>query len=152
MKHPTFAVILLLAVACASSKSQTGKAAKPDLPIEIEQVVGPAELNYPYGPIEVQYQLVVQNPTSQPITLTRVAVATLNSQGSAYTLRRDFYNIRKTIAPHATEGVTFWAKAFSYGRSMRDTEPITLRAIVYFDWPEGNFQKILMRELPQYGQ
>src|SRR5437588_11842028 len=127
MKHLAFAVILLLAVACSSANPQPGKTAKPDPPIEIEQIVGPAELNYPYGPIEVQYQVVVQNPTSQPITLTRVAVATLNSQGAAYTLRRDFYNVRKTIAPNATDAVTFWAKAFSYGRSMRDTEPITRR-------------------------
>ena len=151
MKRLPLALILILAAACASSKSQNGKS-KPDPPIEIEQVVGPAELNYPYGPVEVQYQLTIQNPTSQPITVTRVAVATLNSQGAAYTLRRDFYNVKKTIAPNATDAVTFWAKAFSYGRSMRDTEPITLRAIVYFDSPEGNFQKILMRELPQYGQ
>jgi hypothetical protein len=152
MKRISLLLILLLAFACASSNSQTGKTAKPDPPIEIEQLVGPAELNYPYGPIEVQYQLVVQNPTPQPITLTRVAVATLNSQGAAYTLRRDFYNVKKTIAPNATDSVTFWAKAFSYGRSMRDTEPITLRAIVYFDSPEGSFQKIFIRELPQYGQ
>jgi hypothetical protein len=152
MKRLAFAVTLLLAAACASSNSQTAKTPKPDPPIEIEQLVGPAELNYPYGQIEVQYQLVVQNPTTHPITLTRVAVATLNSQGAAYTLRRDFYNVRKTIAPNATDAVTFWARAFSYGRSMRNTEPITLRAIVYFDSPEGNFQKILMRELPQYGQ
>jgi hypothetical protein len=152
MKRLPFALILILAVACASSNSQKGKTAKPDPPIEIEQLVGPAELNYPYGPIEVQYQLMVQNPTPQPITLTRVEVATLNSQGAAYTLRRDFYNLKKTIAPNATDSVTFWAKAFSYGRGIRDTEPITLRAIVYFEWPGGNFQKIFIRELPQYGQ
>ena len=152
MKRISFLLILLLAFACASSNSQGGKSKKPDPPIEIEQLVGPAELNYPYGPIEVQYQLTIQNPTPQPITLTRVSVATLSSQGAAYTLRRDFYNVKKTIAPNATDAVTFWAKAFSYGRSMRDTEPITFRAIVYFDSPEGNFQKILVRELPQYGQ
>ena len=152
MKRLPFALILILAAACASSNSKTGKTAKPDPAIEIEQLVGPAELNYPYGPIEVQFQLTIQNPTPQPIMVTRVAVATLNSQGAAYTLRRDFYNLKKTIAPHATDAVTFWAKAFSYGRSMRDTEPITLRTIVYFDSPDGNFQKILMRELPQYGQ
>ena len=151
MKRLPFALILILAAACATSSSQGGKR-KPDPPIEIEQLVGPAELNYPRGPIEVQYQLTIQNPTPQPITLTRVEVATLNSQGAAYTLRRDFYNVKKTIAPNATDAVTFWAKAFSYGRSMRDTEPITLRTIVYFDSPEGNFQKIFMRELPQYGQ
>ncbi len=148
MKHLPFAVLLLLAVACATSNSPGSKSAKPDPPIDIEQLVGPAELSYPYGPIEVQYQLVIQNPTSQPITLIRVDVSTIS--GGAYNLRRGFYNVRKTIAPNATDGVTFWAKAFSYGRNIRDTEPITIRTITYFESPVGNFQKIFMRELQQY--
>jgi hypothetical protein len=150
MKHLPFAVLFLLAVACASSKSPGNKSAKPDPPIDIEQLVGPAQLSYPYGPIEVQYQIVVQNPTAQPITLIRVDVRTLNPAGGGYTLRRDFYNVRKTIAPNATDGVTFWAKAFAYGRGMRDTEPITIRVIAYFESPAGNFQKVFMRELSQY--
>jgi hypothetical protein len=150
MKRLPFAVLLLLAVACASSNSPGSKSAKPDPPIDIEQLVGPAELNYPYGPIEVQYQLVIQNPTPQPITLIRVDVSTIS--GGPYTLRRNFYNVRKTIAPNATDGVTFWARAFAYGRSIRDTEPITIRTIAYFESPAGNFQKIFMRELPQYPQ
>ena len=148
MKRLPFAVLLLLAVACASSKSTGNKTPKPDVPIDIEQLVGPSDLGYPYGPIEVQYQVVVQNPTSQPITLTRIEVSTLS--GGGYSLRRDSYYVRKTIAPNATDGVAFWAKAFSYGRNLRDTEPITIRAIAYFESPAGNFQKIFMRELPQY--
>lgn len=149
MKRLPFAVLLLLAIACASSKSSGNKTPKPDPPIDIEQLVGPSDLGYPYGPIEVQYQVVVQNPTSQPITLIRVDVSTL-SGGGGYSLRRDSYNVRKTIAPNATDGVTFWAKAFSFGRNLRDTEPITIRVIAYFESPAGNFQKIFVRELPQY--
>jgi|SRR5438105_4312689 len=147
MKRLPFILILILAAACASSKD--GKK-KPDPPIEIDQLVGPAQLSYPYGPIEVQYQVVVQNPSAEPITLIRIDVSTLNPAGGAYALRRDFYNVRKTIAPNATDGVTFWAKAFAYGRGPRDTEPITIRAIAYFESPSGNFQKVFIRELSQY--
>ena len=73
MKQAAFALMVLLAVACASSKAQNGKPARPDVAIDVEQVVGPAQLNYPYGPMEVQYEFLIQNPSAQPITLTRIA-------------------------------------------------------------------------------
>ena len=142
--------MLLLAAACASSKAQDGKPAKPDVAIEVAQIVGPAQLNYPYGPMEVQYEFLIQNPSAQPITLIRIDVGTLNTAGGPYTLRRDFYNVHKTIPANSTDSVTFWAKAFGYGRGMRENEPITLRAIAYFQSPSGTFQKIFIRELSQY--
>ena len=142
--------MLLLLAACASSKAQDGKPARPDVAIGVEQVVGPAQLNYPYGPMEVQYEFLIQNPSSQPITLMRIEVATTNMAGGPYTLRRDFYNVNKTIPGNGADTVKLWAKAFGYGRGLRQNEPITLRAVVSFQSPSGNFQKIFIRELSQY--
>ena len=48
--------------------------------------------------------------------------------------------------------VTFWAKGFSWGRSMRDTEPVTVRGIAYFESGAGTFQKVFIRELQQFGR
>lgn len=142
--------MLLLAAACASSKAPNGKPAKPDVAIDVTQIVGPAQLNYPYGPIEVQYEFLIQNPSAQPITLTRIEVATMNMAGGPYTLRRDFYNVNRTIPPNGADTVKLWAKAFGYGRGLRENEPITLRTIAHFQSPSGAFQKILIRELSQY--
>jgi hypothetical protein len=150
MKQAAFASMLLLAAACASSKAQDGKPATPDVAIGVAQLVGPAQLNYPYGRMEVQYEFQIQNPSAQPITLIRIEVSTLNTAGGPYSLRRDFYNVNKTIPANATDSVTLWAKAFGYGRGIRENEPITLRAIMYFQSPSGNFQKIFIRELSQY--
>ncbi len=144
-------LLLLSAVTVAGCASSGAPKAKiPEPAVGIEQVVGPAELNYPYGPIEVKYNLGVQNNAPFPITLIRVDVATANSAGGAYTLRHDFYHFKETIPKNSSRVVSFWAKAFSWGRSMRDTEPVTLHGVVYFETPNGSFQKVFIRELSQF--
>jgi hypothetical protein len=140
-------------VGCASSKSGSGaKIAEPG--IGIEQVVGPADLGYPYGPIEVKYNFAVQNNAQVPITLTRVDIRSdVGAAGSgAYQLRRDFYNFHQEIPPNSVGVVTFWAKAYAFGRNNRDTEPVTIRGVAYFDTPTGPTQKVFIRELSQFAQ
>ncbi len=147
------ALVLLVAAAtlagCASSK-------KPKFPeplVGIEQVVGPAELNYPYGPFDIKYNVGIQNTAPFPITLIRVTLTTTGVAGGAYTLRRGFfYNFNETIPPRATRIIPVWAHAYGFGHNIRDTEPITLRGIVYFQSQEGSFQKVFMRELSQFAQ
>jgi hypothetical protein len=150
MKHLWAA---LLAVALfASCASSSGKA-KPHIPlpdVALDQVVGPVQLNYVNGPIEVKYDLAVKNNAAEPITLIRVDVASLNPNGGAYTLRHDFYNFRETIPPKSERVVTFWAKAFSWGRGPREAEPVTVRGVAYFESPSGTLQKIFIQELSQY--
>ncbi len=143
----------ILLASCASSKSNSNsKIADPG--IGIEQVVGPADLGYPYGPMEVKYNIAVQNNAGVPITLTRVDIRSdPGASGSgAYTLRRDFYNFHQEIPPNSIGVVTFWAKAYAFGRNMRDTEPVTVRGVAYFDTPAGPTQKIFIRQLGQYSQ
>ena len=146
-----FTAILL--ASCGSSKSGSGlKIADPG--IGIEQVVGPADLGYPYGPIEIKYNLAVQNNAGVPITLKRVDLRSdPGASGSgAYTLRRDFYNFHQEIPPNSVGVVTFWVKAYAFGRNARDMEPVTVRGTAYFDTPNGPTQKVFIRELSQFGQ
>ncbi len=122
----------------------------PEPGIGIEQVVGPGDLGFPYGPIEVKYNFAVQNNAPISITLTRIDIQSDNPAGGAYTLRRNFYNFHQEIPPNSVGVVTFWAKAMSWGRSMRDTEPVTVRGVAYFQTANGTTQKIFIRELSQY--
>ncbi len=148
---PLALLAVVLFASCASSSGKPGPKI-PEPGIGLEQVVGPAQLNYPYGPIEVKFSLAVQNNAPHPITLIRVDVGSLNPQGGAYSLRRDFYNFRETIPANGQAAVSFWAKAFSWGRSIRENEPVTIRGIVYFESPAGTFQKVFIRDLSQYPQ
>jgi hypothetical protein len=144
------ALISLTFASCASSKQPASKIPEPQ--IGIEQVVGPAELGYPYGPIEIKYNLAVQNNAAEPITLIRVDLQSSNPIGGAYSLRRDFHNVHQTIPPNSIGIVSFWARAFSWGRGPRETEPVSVRGVAYFESPSGTTQKVFIRELSQYAQ
>jgi len=146
--------LLLLSVvvaACATSKSDKPQTKIPEPGIGIEQVVGPRELGYPYGSIEVKYNVAVQNNAAIPLTLTRIDLQSEGIAGGSYSLRRNFYNFHQEIPPNSIGVVTFWAKAMSWGRGARETEPVTVRGVAHFDTPSGTTQKLFIRELSQYG-
>ena len=145
MSYRIAAAAAVLAFACAS---QSGPKITPPT-IEIEQEVGPYELNYPVGPIDLRYGFQITNNWSQPITVIRVNLSTSNPAGGAYALRRDYYNVRETIAPGQSRVVTVWAKGYSWGRGPREAEPVSLRAILYFETPVGSYQRVVMTELQQ---
>ena len=63
-------VLALFLSACASS-GPASKITDPD--VEIEQVIGPAELSWPYGPIDLKYAVQVTNKWTQPITFRGIA-------------------------------------------------------------------------------
>lgn len=134
--------------ACSSSSSAgNAKIIMPD--IQLQQLVGPAELNYPQGMVDLQFALAVKNNSGEPITLRRVEIMTLGG-GGAYTLRREFYNFDKTIGANQTDGVAFWAHAYVRGMSLIQAEPVNVRAVAHFESPSGNFQKIVMERFGQY--
>ena len=150
MKRDVLLLSILLA-ACATSKSGQPQTKIPDPGIGVEQVVGPRDLGYPYGSIEVKYNIAVQNNASIPITLTRIDLQSEGVAGGAYSLRRNFYNFHQEIPPNSIGVVTFWAKAMGWGRGLRENEPVTVRGVAHFDTPAGSTQKLFIRELSQYG-
>jgi hypothetical protein len=148
----TFLAALLFSTACSSSSSTGGGAhaqiIEPDL--GVRQVVGPSELGFPQGPMEVKYEFIVKNNSSEPLTLRKVHVATVNPAGGAYSVRPRDYFLKQVIAPNTTGSVEVWVRAYGWGRGTRDSEPVTLKGVAYFDSPVGFVNKVFVRELGQY--
>src|SRR5262245_29031974 len=146
---PALAALLLVFAACASSPSGP-KANVPEPEFAIVQAVGPADAGYPYGRFEVKYRFDIANHANVPLTLKRITISTVNPEGGAYVLvpPHDYY-FNKTIGAKATDAVEFWAKAYGYGPSPRDTEPVTIKGVVYFDSPSGYVNQVFIRELLQ---
>jgi hypothetical protein len=148
------AAAALAAVACSSSGPATPKQ-KAEIPppdFEIRQLVGPAQLNYEEGAIEVKYRLDIGDRADVPITLSRLEIVTVNPEGGAYALdpgHRAYY-FNKTINPHEHAAIDFWAKAYGYGRSTRENEPVTVRGTLYFKTPNGYYDQVFVKELGQY--
>jgi hypothetical protein len=148
MRNALAVLALVTLAACSSSGNDRANVIQPE--IGVEQVVGPAQLNYPTGQIDIEYRFRIANRSSEPITLRRIELRSV-SGGGAYQLRPDFYPFNKTIAPNAFEDVTLWAKAYAYGRTLRENEPVSMRGTAFFDSPAGSFHQVFLREIPQLG-
>jgi hypothetical protein len=145
------AVFLLFLAGCASAPKDLGpKANVPAPQFAIEQVHGPFEANFPYGAFEVKYRFEIANRADVPMTLKRITISTVNPEGGAYSLTAPHdYHFNRSIAAQTTEAVEFWARAYGYGRSMRDTEPVTVKGVAYFQAPGGYVNQVFVRELGQ---
>src|SRR5689334_13134458 len=146
------AMLAVLVAACSSSSAPGGpKANVPQPQFRIDQVFGPAEANFPEGPYEVKYRLEIANRADVALRLEKLTISTVNPEGGAYTLTapHDYY-FKNEIPSKSTDDVEFWAKAYGYGRSMRDTEPVTVKGVAYFRTPAGEYvNQPFMRELQQ---
>lgn len=146
------ALSTLTVLACSSSSpdAQKAKLLQPD--VDLVQLVGPADLGYPPGSFDVQYGVRVQNPSSEPITLRRIAVETVGG-GGPYALRRDTYYFKEVVAGQNKKDLNFWAHAFALGNAgSADAQAfVTIRAIAYFDTPTGMFRKVVMKNFNQMG-
>lgn len=136
-KLATVAACLML-LACSSGRPENTLVG-----VELVQLVGPAEQNWPYGRFDVQYGIRVTNRSEEPVTLHQLALEPV-SPGGPYVLRRDRYTLNRTVAPSATEELTLWARAWATGNrnSVDAHAPVSIRAVAYFDAPSGRFRKI----------
>jgi len=124
------AAVLLLAfalVSCSSSSTPKANIIQPE--VDLQQVIGPAELNYPSGYADLKFEVDIENRSGEPITLRRVELATIGT--GAYLLRRDFHVYNETIAPHRTGAITVWAKAQIYGGTTSEQEPVRVRGVLH---------------------
>jgi len=142
MKRLVFALVFL--TACASSNPRsTG----PDVKIELAQLNTANNIFYFAGPISVQYQVSVTNPTNQPITLRRLELQTTSP--GAYALRASG-NLNLPVPPNATATTTINAWGRSRGGYLTSGEPVTMRVTGVFDDGSGHsFSRISLENLPQ---
>src|ERR1041385_1047570 len=147
--RPVLAAALLLAACSAATSGPKANVAQPQF--AIEQLFGPAEAGYPVGPLEVQYRIEIANRADVALRLERITISTVNPEGGAYTLVAPHdYHFTKEIPSKSSDAVEFWAKAYGYGRSMRDTEPVTIKGVAYFRTPAGEYlNQPFVRELMQ---
>lgn len=151
MRKPLLLALLaatMLAGGC-SSASNPAAAQRPE--IVLDQLVGPADLGYPGGRLDIQYQMSVINHAPTAIRLRRLDISSVG--GGAYFLRREALPFDELIEPEHRATVTFWVHALQAGSFGRGSnEPVTIRGIVYFDGTAGRFQQIFMRDLSQFAQ
>ncbi|HYS56456.1 MAG TPA: hypothetical protein VER58_22080 [Thermoanaerobaculia bacterium] len=102
----------------------------PDVTVHLAQVPMPTDVFYFSGPVNIQYQLSVTNPTNEPMTLTRLDLETLGP--GAYSLRTAATPMNLKVPPNSTAKnlISVWGRA--RGGYLSASEPVTIRGTAYF--------------------
>ncbi len=137
MKRLTILAVALVLAACSSNNGMYSSA-ESGVSLKLAQVGSAADTFYFRGPVNVQYQLTIENPTDDTIKLRRLDLQTIGP--GAYTLRTGMTPISATVAPHSTATIPLSAWARSAGGFLRSTEPVTVRGIADFESPHGSFR------------
>lgn len=143
-------------LACGSSASSgdnvpTAEAlgvAQPET--SLVQLIGPEQLNWESGQIEMKYALHVHNMAKDAITLRQIQIQTIGQEGP-YSVPQSSYFFREPITGGTERAVEFFAKAYSMGDRYRiDAQsPVSMRVIAYFEAPSGNFRQTFITNLSQ---
>ena len=106
------------------------------------QLVGPEQLNWESGMIEMKYALRINNLAAEPITLRQIQIQTVPQSS---------YFFREPVTAGTERSVEFFAKALSAGDRYRiDAQsPVSIRIIAYFEAPKGNFRQTFITNVGQ---
>ena len=150
MKQALAFLAIAMLAGCASSAASSSDA--PPLQVSLLQSGSPAaDIYYFRGPVNIQYDLAVKNPTNSAYTLRRLDIQSIG-QG-AYRIRTGAQTMNQTIPANGTTDVhlSTWGRAT--GGFMSSGEPVSVRVIAQFAGPNGKtFQKVFTETLSQFGQ
>ena len=135
-RNTLFASLFVLA-ACASSQQSSG----PPVTVGLEQLNASSDIFYFPGPVNLQYQISVSNPTDQPITFRRLDLRT--DGPGPYFLRTTGSTMNIKVAPKSTANFTVSAWGTARGGYIASSEPVTLNGTAYFDSASGPFVKLI---------
>lgn len=149
MKRTPLGLAVLLLAACSSSQDSV---VNPPPEIEIQQVYGPSDIPYSRGQDSVigEYAFRVRNVADIPITLRRIELSSIG--GGTIALRREDRSFHRTVNPGSAEVVSVNPRVYfrTMGSGSPTNEPLTIRAVLYFDSPKGSFRRILTRNIGQF--
>jgi hypothetical protein len=123
-------------------------ASTPAVQAHLVQTSMPSDMVFFRGPISIQYQLTITNPSNQPLTLTRLNLSTMGPGG--YRLHTGDA-IVKTVVPangSTTLNLSAWGRA--RGGFIASTEPVEMHGQLWLKPPTGKtFVKQFLQYIPQ---
>jgi hypothetical protein len=154
MKQLLASAACVALIACGSSGggggAAAGKAGTASTETSLVQLVGPNQLNWDSGMIEMKYALQITNNAPDAITLRQIQIQTVGVEGPYYVPQSSYF-FREPVVAGGTRSVEFFAKALSGGgRYKIDAEsPVSVRIVAYFEAPQGNFRETFITNLGQ---
>jgi len=135
--------VSLFLFACASSNQSSNG---PGVTVQLAQVSQPNDVFYFRGPVNIQYQVSINNPTNEELTLTRLDLQTIGP--GAYSLRANGTPMNLKVAPNSTSSYLISVWGYSAGGYLRSSEPVTIRGTSYFKGAKsGSFLKLFNQNI-----
>jgi len=97
------------------------------------------------GPLPIQFQIEVRNPSGSPITLNRIQLETLGE--GAYSIRPSSKPFDSRIEAGQSTVVEMWTPAVSSDTILGVNGPVTLRMIATFKSEFGAFQRVIVTQV-----
>ncbi len=98
------------------------------------------------GALPVEYRIAVHNNANVPLTIKRVDISSIGV--GAYSLEPIPKPFDAAVAPATTGAVEFWASGNIGDPTIIGANgPVTLRVVVLFDSPAGQFQKVITAQV-----
>ncbi len=142
-------VAAMLAIASFATAGENVQLIEPTL--EIFQIGGLPGYASVGGPVTVEYEIRVHNPSSEPITLTRVSLQSV-SPVTSYALRSDSRPFDIIIEPDSVGIVTYRALVDAQGGMIGSQTPVNLKGVAFFDSEVGGFAKAFTHQISSKGQ
>ncbi len=137
--------LLILSVACATSKTPNAPHEDPEVQIQQLSAVASAA-RHVTGGIPVQFAISIHNTTSTPLKLKRADVQSMGM--GAYALPPASKPFDVTIDRGETKTVEMWGSAnIDETTIVGANGPVTIRATLNFEGPDRQFQTIVVRQV-----
>jgi len=157
MKQLLASAACIALIACGSSGGSGGAAVQTAAAIgtvepetSLVQLIGPEQLNWESGQIELKYALRINNLAAEPITLRQIQIKTVGQEGPYYVLQSSYF-FREPVTAGSERAVEFFAKAYSSGNRYKidSQSPVSVRVIAFFEAPKGNFRQTFITNIAQ---
>jgi hypothetical protein len=141
------ALAAAIAIACASCVGLVDRPLDDSQPVvNLTQVRPDPWEPVLYGPLTVEYELTVFNPSPHPIVLRAVD---LRSAGNGkYTVARQSRNLRRTISPGETISTRISVEAWGSGGQASAYEPVTIQGIAWFAMAHSRRSPVPFETMP----
>jgi hypothetical protein len=147
IRFSRLAIAAAVAVACASCVAVVDRSAiEPQPIVNLVQVRPDSEAPVLYGPLTVEYELTVFNPSERPIVLRGID---LRSAGTGhYTVASQWRRMYMAISPHETLSTRIYVSAWGSGGQASAYEPVTIHGIAWYDTPHHRRHRVVFEAMP----
>lgn len=130
--------------ACAVAVDRSPTHPLPD--VRLVQVVPDWRVPVVWGPLDIEYDVVVSNPTDHALLLRRIDL--VSDSSGQYRVARQSRRLRTSVPPHRVVATRIRVAAWATGGEASAYEPVVMRGELLFDTSERHRHRVAFECIP----